>query len=318
MMKTLPTSTPPWLPRQSNSVVRKFLPFIICVFLSSSCGILRIKSSEAYLPGPAIRAEYQPKNIVEEIVQPCSVPGPTERRIIVYLPADYYQSNRRYPVLYLLHGARGYETSWIRKGEVYQTADSLWASGKAQPCIIVMPNVNQYNDDADYEGGRFKDAFESIFEMDGVVESAFLKDVVGLVDSLYRTQADRAGRAIAGLSIGGCQTMYLAANNPEAFGYVGAMSPYVWAIGHPGIAHYRFYGNLRRKINRQYAQCPPYGYYLYAGDYDMMRPATHNLHVYMNKKGYPHRYFKYPSSHDWVNGWTEELKDVMQRIFQNP
>ncbi len=275
-----------------------------------------MKSSESYMPGPAIRANYQPKGIVEEHIHPCSVPGPSQRRLIVYLPADYYQTQERYPVLYLLHGARGYETSWIRKGEVYHTADSLWAAGKAVPCIIVMPNVNQYNDDDDYEGGRFKDAFESILEIDGYVESGFMRDVVSLVDSLYRTKPDQANRAVAGLSIGGYQSMYLAANYPDSFGYVGAMSPYLWGIGRPSLTRWRFYKGLRHKMKYQFENYPPQGYYLYAGMWDMMRPATHNFHMYMNKKEYPHRYWKYPSSHDWANGWIDELKDMMQRIFR--
>lgn len=236
--------------------------------------------------------------------------------MIVYLPADYYDTDRRYPVLYLLHGARGYETTWIRKGEVFQTADSLWAAGKAVPCIIVMPNVNQYNSDEDYEGGRFKDAYESILEVDGKVESAFVKDVVGLVDSLYRTRTDAGSRAVAGLSIGAYQSIHFAANYPESFGYIGAMSPYMWSIGHPSITRSKFYGHLHRKMKRQFEQYPPKGFHLYAGQWDMMRPATHNFHMYMKKKGYPHQYNVYPSSHDWVNGWTEELKDFMEQIFR--
>ena len=65
-----------------------------------------------YLPGPAIRNDYTPKGLVEEVQYPGSVPGPSFRRMIVYLPPDYYRTGRHYPVLYLLHGARGYETSW--------------------------------------------------------------------------------------------------------------------------------------------------------------------------------------------------------------
>ena len=58
-----------------------------------------------YLPGPAIRNDYTPKGLVEEVQYPGSVPGPSFRRMIVYLPPDYYRTGRRYPVLYLLHGA---------------------------------------------------------------------------------------------------------------------------------------------------------------------------------------------------------------------
>ena len=296
--------------------MRRILPLIFLLILSSSCGIVRFRSSESYLPGPAIRADYKPQGIVEELVQSCSVPGPSERRIIVYLPADYYTSGKSYPVLYLLHGARGYETCWIRKGEVYHTADSLWAAGKAVPCIIVMPNVNQYEDDRDYEKGRFKDAFESIFEVDGIVESAFMQDVVALVDSLYRTKPDQAHRAVAGLSIGGYQSIILGANYPDAFGYIGAMSPYMWSIGHPSFFRRKFFGHLHAKMCREFREFPPQGYYLYAGAKDMMRPATQRLDRYMTRRNYPHTYTIYPGSHSWRNGWIDELKDMLQRIFQ--
>ncbi|MCR4566282.1 MAG: hypothetical protein K5651_09380, partial [Bacteroidales bacterium] len=61
--------------------------------------------------------------------------------MIIYLPADYYQSGERYPVVYLLHGARGYETSWIRKGDIFQKTDSLFTNNLAAHFILVMPNV---------------------------------------------------------------------------------------------------------------------------------------------------------------------------------
>ena len=296
--------------------MRKLLPIVAILLLSSSCGIVRMRSSEAYLPGPAIRADYTPRGIVEEHYHPCSVKGPTQRHLIAYLPADYYESTQRYPVLYLLHGARGYETSWIRKGKVYQTCDSLWREQKAAPCIVIMPNVNSYIDDYDYEGGRFKDAFESIFEVDGYVESAFMRDVVHFVDSVYRTVPDGAHRAVAGLSIGGYQSIQFAANFPQEFGYVGAMSPYMWALGHPSITRFKFYGGLESKMKKQFESAPPEGFYLYAGKLDMMRPATLKLHHRMTINGYAHEYTRYPGSHDWNNGWIQELEDFMQKIFK--
>lgn len=237
--------------------------------------------------------------------------------MIVYLPKDYYNNTESYPVFYLLHGARGYETAWIRFGEVYQSTDSLWREGLAEKCIVVMPNVNQYDDDEDYDNARFKDAYESILELDGKVESAFRRDVVAYVDSVYRTIPDRAHRAVAGLSVGGYQSIFLAANFPGTFGYVGAMSPYMLGISKPGRYRWRFYSCLHPKMARQYRDYPPYGYYLYASQWDMMRPSTLKLHYWMNKKGFPHSYSKYPGSHDWPEGWTQEYKDMLQKVFKN-
>ena len=121
--------------------MNKHLPVFLVLLTLFSCDISRNRGSEMYLPGPAIRDGYSPMGLVEELQYSGSVPGPTHRRMIVYLPPDYYRTERRFPVLYLLHGARGYETSWIRKGHVYQSTDSLWREGLAEPCIVVMPNV---------------------------------------------------------------------------------------------------------------------------------------------------------------------------------
>lgn len=288
----------------------------MAAFFCVSCSIKLINpNSERYRPGPAIR-DYQPENIVEEVQYPCSVTGPTFRRMIVYLPKDYYQSDERYPVIYLLHGARGYETSWIRFGEVYQTTDSLWRNGLANKCIVVMPNVNQYYDDQDYDGGRFKGAFESIWEVDGKVEWSFVKDVVDLTDSLYRTIPEKEYRAVGGLSIGGLQSIYFGANHPEVFGNVVAMSPYFGVSGKRHAYNHAFYDNLKPKMAVQFRECPPKLFFLYAGIWDLARPATSKFHRFMNRKGYPHEYKKYPGSHDWPKGWIEEYKDALQHLFK--
>ena len=278
--------------------------------------MVRFRNAPTYHAGPAQKTGYTHEGIIEEVYVDCSVPGPTRRRMIVYLPKDYYQSQKRYPVFYLLHGARGYETSWIRKGYVYETTDSLFRNGLAEPCIVVMPNVNQYNDDKDFEDSRFKDAFESIFEVNGVVETGFMQDVVHQVDSLYRTLPDKAHRAIAGLSIGGWQSIWIALNNPDSFDYIGAFSPYCWCMSAPSSYRRHFYKGMYRKFKVQFQE-PPKGYYLYAGKWDIMRPSTVRLHQILEKKNYPHEYFVYPGSHDWPDGWIDEYRDMLQRVFKN-
>ena len=278
--------------------------------------MVRFRNAPTYHAGPAQKTGYAHEGIIEEVYVDCSVPGPTRRRMIVYLPKDYYQSQKRYPVFYLLHGARGYETSWIRKGYVYETTDSLFRNGLAEPCIVVMPNVNQYNDDKDFEDSRFKDAFESIFEVNGVVETGFMQDVVHQVDSLYRTLPDKAHRAIAGLSIGGWQSIWITLNNPDSFDYIGAFSPYCWCMSAPSSYRRHFYKGMYRKFKVQFQE-PPKGYYLYAGKWDIMRPSTVRLHQILEKKNYPHEYFVYPGSHDWPDGWIDEYRDMLQRVFKN-
>lgn len=292
------------------------LSLLLFILLLCSCGTFRHRGSESYLPGPAIRDGYTPAGVVEEVQCPGSVPGPASRRMIVYLPSDYHHTQRRYPVLYLLHGARGYETSWIRKGQVYQSTDSLLREGLAEPCIVVMPNVNQYNDDRDYEGGRFKGAWESILEVDGTAEYAFVHDVVNLVDSLYRTIPDKGHRAVAGLSVGGYQSLFLVLNHPDVFGYVGIMSPYTWCLGRDHGYRKQFYGHLYEKMRAMYENDPPLGFYLYVGKCDIMRPSTARIHHRMRHKGYAHEYNTFPGGHAWPKGWMQEYKDMLKKLFK--
>ncbi len=298
------------------NTMNKKTAILLVLLTMCSCGVFRNKSSEIYLPGPAIPEGYTPMGVVEEVQYPGSVPGPAFRRMIVYLPPNYYHTNRHFPVLYLLHGARGYETSWIHKGQVYQSTDSLLREGLAEPCIVVMPNVNQYNDEQDYDGGRFKDAWESIFEVDGTVEYAFVHDVVNLVDSLYRTIPDKAHRAVAGLSIGGYQSLYLGINHPDIFGYICAMSPYTWCKGRDRGYKKLFYGHLYQKMGAMFTNNPPLGLYLYAGKWDIMWPSTGRIHHRMKHKGYSHEYSKYPGGHAWHKGWIEEYQDLLKKVFK--
>ena len=282
----------------------------------SSCGIVRFRNAPSYHAGPAQKTGYAQEGIIEEVYYDCSVPGPTRRRMLVYLPKDYYENQRRYPVFYLLHGARGYETSWVKKGFVYETTDSLFRNGLATPCIVVMPNMNQYNSDRDFDDSRFKDAFESILEVNGVVETAFMHDVVGTVDSLYRTIPDKAHRAIAGLSIGGWQSIWISLNHPDSFDYIGAFSPYTWCMSAPCSYRRRFYSGMYRKLKVQF-QDPPKGYYLYAGKKDMMRPSTTSFHELLEERNYAHEYILYPGGHDWPDGWIDEYRDMLQRVFKD-
>ena len=290
--------------------------FLILLFalILQGCGIVRLRNSPTYHAGDPSVPGYEPRGSVRTQVYPSSVPGPTARRMVVYLPEGYETDTLRYPVFYLLHGARGYETSWIRKGRFLQVTDSLFACGAAVPCIVVMPNVNQYDDDKDFDGSRFKDAFESILEIDGKVESAFRRDVVDFVDSLYRTIPDKAHRAIAGLSIGGLQSAYLSANLPDTFGYVGLYSPMVSRFV-PGRGYNGFYSGFRRKLTEQFGEDPPAGYYVCKGSSDILCLPVPGFHRYLLRKGYPHTWLVTPGGHEWYN-WKYYYAWTLERIFK--
>lgn len=295
-------------------VMRKFrlmISLLVVVLAASSCGVSKYAVNATY-PVPDSRIRYD--GLLEECIHDCSVDGPEKRRMYVYLPENYYESTRRYPVLYLLHGARGNELSWITKGNLLHNIDSLTAFGLMKETIVVLPNVNQYNSERDFGKSRLKGAVESFFETDGMVEAAFMKDVVAAIDSIYRTIPDKEHRAIAGLSIGAMQSMYISANAPDSFGYVGLYS----SMLHPVLRkseHSSFYKGLKRKLEAQFVSGPEV-YSIMIGKTDIYYPRMKSYARYLQRKGYPFEMYITGGGHQWYN-WEEFANIFMQKLWHN-
>lgn len=137
------------------------------------------------------------------------------RRMHVYLPPGYETNNRKYPVFYLLHGAGDSDDSWSTVGRAGFILDNLIAAKKAKPMIMVMPAGHTRGPAAGNPlAANATDAFVS----------DFVTDIMPYVQTHYRTSNDRANTAIAGLSMGGSQTLNIAIPNLEKFGYIGVYS----------------------------------------------------------------------------------------------
>jgi GH35 family endo-1,4-beta-xylanase/enterochelin esterase-like enzyme len=152
-----------------------------------------------------------------EIVEYESKTVGTTRRMNVYTPAGYSQE-KRYPVLYLLHGIGGDETEWQRFASPDRLFDNLIADGKVVPMIVVMPNGRaQKNDRA--EGNAFESAPAfAVFERD------LLDDVIPAIEARFSVQADREHRALAGLSMGGGQSLNFGLAHLDTFAWIGGFS----------------------------------------------------------------------------------------------
>jgi enterochelin esterase family protein len=154
------------------------------------------------------------------------------RRMMVYTPPGYEAGGEKYPVLYLLHGAGGDEEEWTGLGRTPQILDNLIAQGKAKPMIVVMPNghANQAVTPAlaapatpGMNSGQAGDA--------GVRQAAYplypnslISDVIPFIDRRYRTLAKRENRAIAGLSMGGSQSLFAGLRHLDRFAWVASFS----------------------------------------------------------------------------------------------
>lgn len=153
-----------------------------------------------------------------EIVEYHSRTVGTQRRMNVYTPPGY-TPERKYPVLYLLHGIGGDEMEWARGAQPDVLLDNLIADGRAEPMIVVMPNGRAQRDDRP-SGDVFQHAPAfAVFERD------LMDDVIPAIESRYAVRRDRSHRAIAGLSMGGGQALNFGLGHRETFAWVGGFSP---------------------------------------------------------------------------------------------
>ena len=170
---------------------------------------------------PPPREQKPPDHgVVEEVSVPGPLSGIEGRRTFVYLPPAYFdgsQPTRRFPVLYLIHGSPGTSVDWLRGGYVDRTMDELLRRGAVDPFIVVLPDVN---------GGYFRDVECEDVPHGPKAQTYLVTDVVGFIDSHYRTVADRAGRAIGGLSTGGYCGLNLTFRHQDVFSAVVSHSGY--------------------------------------------------------------------------------------------
>lgn len=141
----------------------------------------------------------------------------TTRKMNVYTPPGY-ANDKKYPVLYLLHGIGGDESEWQRFASCDRLLDNLIDEGKAVPMIVVMPNGRAQKND---RPGR--NPFESAPAF-AAFERDLLDDVIPEIESRYSVEADRENRAIAGLSMGGGQSLNFGLTHLDTFAWVGGFS----------------------------------------------------------------------------------------------
>jgi len=237
------------------------------------------------------------------------------RRVTIYTPAGYETSTEKYPVLYLLHGIGGDENAWSELGRAAQILDNLIAAGKAKPMIVVMTNGNISQEAAP---GETPDGFTVPTlmlpkTMDGSFEQAF-PDVIKFVESRYRVKADKADRAIAGLSMGGCQSLYISANYPNTFDYVGLFSAAVNRQQSQHDGAWQIYDNLDSKLAKQFAAKPKL-YWIGIGKADFLYKDNADFRAKLTAKGYPFTYMETEGGHIWRN-WRIYLTEFAQKLFK--
>lgn len=236
-----------------------------------------------------------------------------DRRMNVYTPAEYLANpKKKYPVLYLLHGMGGDEEEWKNFGRACTIIDNLVAQGKAEPMIVVMPNGHAGMSAAPGESsmGYYKPYHFTKGTMDGEFET-FFPEIVKFVDKHFRTKANKASRAIAGLSMGGFHSAHISANYPDLFAYVGLFSA---AVGVSDTSVSPMYQDLDAKIAAQFKKGVKL-YWLGCGNVDFLYNNNKSFREKLDAKGFPYVYMETDGGHVWKN-WRIYLADFASRLFK--
>lgn len=227
-----------------------------------------------------------------------------DKRMHIYLPPGYdANSETRYPVLYLNHGGGDDDSKWTSKeangGHAQDILDNLIAGGKAHPMIIVMPNTRE-----------IVSANPPPMDGDDNCTKEFLQNIIPYVDTHYRTKANRTGRAIAGLSMGGFVVMHTGLSHLDTFSEL-----YVYSSGHFPDAHSkfeeRFKGLFSDPETNQRFRVP---IYFAAGETDI---ALHNGQgdlAIINRYGIRNFWVLSSGGHEWAN-WRRYLWQTAQIMF---
>jgi len=221
----------------------------------------------------------------------------TRRKMQVYRPPGY-SKDEKYPVLYLLHGIGGDEMEWQRLCSPNIILDNLLAEGKVVPMIVVMPNGRaQKNDRAEGDVFRSAAAFAN-FERD------LLDDVIPTIEARYSVQADREHRALAGLSMGGGQSLNFGLAHLDTFAWVGGFSsapntkPPEELVPDPAAA--------TRQLKLLWLGC---------GNKDGLIRISQGVHAYLKDKGVAHVWQVDGYGHD-ATEWKNNLYLFVQRTFR--
>jgi enterochelin esterase-like enzyme len=219
------------------------------------------------------------------------------RKLNVYTPPGY-SKDQRYPVLYLLHGIGGDENEWTKGGEAEVILDNLHAERKVLPMIVVMPNGRAAKDDR--PGGDFRRQMPAF----AAFEQDLLSDIIPFVESHFAAKPNRESRALAGLSMGGGQSLNIGLKHLDTFAWVGGFSsapntkPAAELVGDPAEA--------TKLLRLLWISC---------GDEDRLMDISERIHTACTEKKIPHVWHIDTGGHTWPV-WKNDLYLFSQRLFR--
>jgi enterochelin esterase family protein len=227
------------------------------------------------------------------------------RDYYVYTPPGYDPgAAARYPVLYLLHGFSDEANGWTAVGRAHVILDNLIAQGKAKPMLVVMPLGYGAPEIVRAGFGGFRDPGLRQRNFDRF-RDALLTEVIPQVEKAYRTSADRTSRAIAGLSMGGAESLYTGLNALDRFAWVGAFSSGglrdEFDADFPGLD-----AKANDKLRLLYIAC---------GTEDRLIDVNRKVRAWLTSKGVKHEAVETLGAHTWMV-WRRNLAELAPRLFR--
>jgi enterochelin esterase-like enzyme len=222
----------------------------------------------------------------------------TQRKALIYTPPGF-KKGTQYPVLYLLHGIGGDEKEWFKNGTPQIILDNLYAQGKLTPMIVVLPNGRAMKDDRAMGNIMAKDKVEAF----ATFEKDLLNDLIPFIEKKYPVKKDRENRAIAGLSMGGGQTLNFGLGNIDKFVWVGGFSSAPntkepqQLLPNPAKA---------RELKLLWISC---------GNQDGLMPFSKRTSDYLFQNKIPHIFYIEPGGHDF-KVWKNDLYIFSQLLFR--
>lgn len=268
--------------------------------------------SMLHVPGPASiswETNDVPHGVVHRHFYRSGVVG-DDRDFYVYTPPGYdSRTKKRYPVLYLLHGYSQEASGWIVVGRANLILDNLIARGKARPMLIVMPlgyGAPEFVRPSAVAGSVFRD--EKLRQRNyEKFRDALLEEVIPAVEGAYRVSKERNARAIAGLSMGGTETLLVGLNALDRFAWIGAFS----SGGLTEDFEKQFPG-LDSKANSQLRLL-----WVSCGKDDGLLPINHKLRDWLESKQIRLNWVETAGAHTWPV-WRRHLTDFVPLLFQEP
>lgn len=225
------------------------------------------------------------------------------RKCLVYLPPGYDQhSSTRYPVLYLQHGAGESELGWTMQGKANFILDNLIAENKARPMIIVMDNG--------YAPAPEAENLVRPRGADNRFENLVTNELVPMIDQEFRTLADPANRAIAGLSMGAGQALTIGLAHPEMFASIGAFSGGAWGGNFNPDTSFNGIFKDAKKFNHDHRLL-----FIGCGTLDGGYERLKVMHNKLDQHGIPNIWSEPYGSHEW-QVWRKHLHEFAQLLFK--